>query len=150
MTNAQVNSLVLGQDMVSIDGASLTQDDIAQLERLILDYATVAMCGSVQPWGRKLRQWALDQNTTGNARLIGSGDLVNASCKHYRNRDGHHENQFTDLLPNGEPAIRRVHSEHAASCFYFCVLLFSELPVCTSTGHRPNFCRRYPGDHRRT
>ena len=58
MNNAQVNSLALAQDMVSIDGASLTQDDIAQLERLILDYATVAMCGSVQPWGRKLRQWA--------------------------------------------------------------------------------------------
>ena len=96
MNNAQVNSLALAQDMVSIDGASLTQDDIAQLERLILDYATVAMCGSVQPWGRKLRQWALDQNTTGNARLIGSGDLVNAATAALANGTAAHGYELDD------------------------------------------------------
>ena len=96
MNSAQVNSLALAQDMVSIDGASLTQDDIAQLERLILDYATVAMCGSVQPWGRKLRQWALDQNTTGNARLIGSGDLVNAATAALANGTAAHGYELDD------------------------------------------------------
>ena len=65
MPNSQINSLELATEMVAIDAVSLTADDIAQLERLILDFAAVAMCGSVQPWGRKLRDWARDQNTTG-------------------------------------------------------------------------------------
>ncbi len=79
MTDSAVNSLELAADMNTIDAASLSTEDIEQLERLILDYAAVAMCGSVQPWGRKLRQWALDQNTTGTARLIGSAELANSA-----------------------------------------------------------------------
>jgi 2-methylcitrate dehydratase PrpD len=74
MTDSQVNSLALAEDMIAIDAESLTPEDLGQLERLVLDYAAVSMCGSVQPWGRKLRDWARDQKTSGPARLIGSGD----------------------------------------------------------------------------
>ncbi len=96
MTDSAVNSLELAQDMTAIDTASLTPEDIAQLERLILDYTAVAMCGSVQPWGRKLRQWARDQNTSGKARLIGSGDLANAATAALANGTAAHGYELDD------------------------------------------------------
>ncbi len=96
MTDSQVNSLKLAEDMIAIDPASLSLDDIAQLERLILDYAAVAMCGSVQPWGRKLRDWARNQNTTGRARLIGSGALVNAATAALANGTSAHGYELDD------------------------------------------------------
>ena len=96
MTDSAVNSLELAQDMAAIDTASLTPEDIAQLERLILDYTAVAMCGSVQPWGRKLRQWARDQNTSGKARLIGSGDLANAATAALANGTAAHGYELDD------------------------------------------------------
>ena len=96
MTDSQVNSLALAEDMVAIDAASLTPDDIAQLERLILDYAAVSICGSVQPWGRKLRDWANDQQTTGKARLIGSGELVNAATAALANGTSAHGYELDD------------------------------------------------------
>lgn len=96
MSDGQVNSLELAEDMIAIDAASLTSEDVAQLERLILDYAAVAMCGSVQPWGRKLRTWARDQQTTGKARLIGSGDLVNAATAALTNGTSAHGYELDD------------------------------------------------------
>lgn len=96
MTDSQVNSLALAEDMVAIDAASLTPDDIAQLERLILDYAAVSICGSVQPWGRKLRDWANDQQTSGKARLIGSGELVNAATAALANGTSAHGYELDD------------------------------------------------------
>ena len=96
MTDSQVNSLEIAKDMIAIDAVSLTADDIAQLERLILDYAAVAMCGSVQPWGRKLRDWARDQNTTGSARLIGSGAQVNAATAALANGTAAHGYELDD------------------------------------------------------
>ncbi len=96
MTDSQVNSLELATDMIAIDAASLSPDDIAQLERLILDYAAVAMCGSVQPWGRKLRDWARGQRTTGTARLIGSGEQVNAATAALANGTSAHGYELDD------------------------------------------------------
>ncbi len=96
MPNSQINSLELAAEMVAIDAVSLTADDIAQLERLILDFAAVAMCGSVQPWGRKLRDWARDQNTTGAARLIGAGARVNAATAALANVTAAHGYELDD------------------------------------------------------
>jgi len=96
MTDSQVNSLDLARDMMAIDAGSLTATDIAQLERLILDFSAVAMCGSVQPWGRKLRDWARDQNTTGSARLIGSGARVNAATAALANGTSAHGYELDD------------------------------------------------------
>lgn len=96
MTDSAVNSLELAADMNTIDAASLSTEDIKQLERLILDYAAVAMCGSVQPWGRKLRQWALDQKTTGTARLIGSAELANAATAALANGTSAHGYELDD------------------------------------------------------
>lgn len=96
MTDSQVNSLELAKDMIAIDAGSLTATDITQLEKLILDYAAVAMCGSVQPWGRKLRDWARDQNTTGSARLIGSGARANAATAALANGTSAHGYELDD------------------------------------------------------
>jgi hypothetical protein len=55
MSDAQPSSLEFAADMIALDADTLNSEDMAQLERLIFDYAAVALCGSVQPWGRKLR-----------------------------------------------------------------------------------------------
>lgn len=96
MADSQVNSLELSKDMIAIDAASLTPDDIAKLQRLVLDYAAVSMCGSVQPWGRKLRDWANDQKITGKAQLIGSGELVNAATAALANGTSAHGYELDD------------------------------------------------------
>jgi 2-methylcitrate dehydratase PrpD len=96
MTDSQINSLSLAKDMIAIDPKSLTPDDIAQLQRLVLDYSAVAMCGSVQPWGRKLRDWAQNQQTTGKARLIGSGELANAATAALANGTSAHGYELDD------------------------------------------------------
>jgi 2-methylcitrate dehydratase PrpD len=96
MSDAQPSSRDLAVEMIALDADALTPEDIAQLERLIFDYAAVALCGSVQPWGRKLRDWARDQNTTGRARLIGSGDLVNAATAALANGTAAHGYELDD------------------------------------------------------
>ncbi len=96
MSATQISSLDLAAEMIAIDGAALTESDIAQLERLMLDYSTVALCGSVQPWGRKLRDWAREQNTTGTARLIGSGELVNPATAALANGTSGHGYELDD------------------------------------------------------
>ncbi len=96
MSAGEICSLDLAAEMNAIDGESLTTADIEQLERLILDYAAVALCGSIQPWGRKLRGWARSQNTMGKARLIGSGDLVNAATAALANGTSGHGYELDD------------------------------------------------------
>ncbi len=96
MSATQPSSLEFAADMISLDAAALTADDIDQLERLILDYAAVALCGSIQPWGQKLRDWARDQNTSGAARLIGSGDSVNAATAALANGTAGHGYELDD------------------------------------------------------
>ena len=79
MTDKPVSSLELAEEMVALDAETLTAADTAQLQRLILDYGAVTLCGSTQPWGRKMRTWSQKQRASGAARLIGSGDLTNAA-----------------------------------------------------------------------
>jgi 2-methylcitrate dehydratase PrpD len=96
VSDSHPSSLELAAEMIAIDGEALATRDIAQLERLILDFSAVALCGSVQPWGRKLRNWAQDQNTAGGARLIGSGELVNAATAALANGTSAHGYELDD------------------------------------------------------
>jgi 2-methylcitrate dehydratase PrpD len=96
MLDSQISSRDLAAEMIALDAAALSAKDVAQLERLILDYAAVSLCGSVQPWGRKLRDWARDQNSSGAARLIGSGDLVNAATAALANGTSAHGYELDD------------------------------------------------------
>ena len=96
MTNSHPYSLDLASEMLALDAGSLRNDDVSQLQRLILDYATVTLCGSVQPWGRKMRTWAQTQNSVGPARLIGSGELSNASTAALTNGTSAHGYELDD------------------------------------------------------
>lgn len=95
--------MALAEEMVALNFASLSAADIEQLQNLILDYAAVTLCGSVQPWGQKLTRWAIDHGAVGKALLIGSGlgagaattGLVNGTSAHGYELDDTHERSFS-------------------------------------------------------
>lgn len=99
MVENTVTSLALAEELMALDASRLSEADIAQLKRLILDYAAVTLCGAAQPWGRKLRAWAREHGATGKARLFGSGDgaaaatagLVNGTAAHGYELDDTHQ-----------------------------------------------------------
>ena len=99
MTGGIPTSLDLANEMAILRPDTLSEIDTDQLKRLVLDYAAVTLCGSVQPWGRKLTAWARDQKANGPARLIGAGDptsavnaaLVNGTAAHGYELDDTHE-----------------------------------------------------------
>ena len=71
MTGNAVSSVALAEDLIALDAGRLTADDVGQLKRLVLDHAAVTLCGSVQPWGRKLADWARAYGGQGRAVLVG-------------------------------------------------------------------------------
>ena len=96
MSDKHPSSLELASEMINLDLNGLNDSDVAQLQRLILDYAAVTLCGSIQPWGRKMRAWSQDQNASGPARLIGSGDLTNAATAALANGTAAHGYELDD------------------------------------------------------
>ncbi len=96
MSDKHPSSLELASEMIDLDLNGLNDSDVAQLQRLILDYAAVTLCGSIQPWGRKMRAWSQDQNASGPARLIGSGDLTNAATAALANGTAAHGYELDD------------------------------------------------------
>ena len=52
MTDKPVSSLELAEEMIALDAETLTAADTAQLQRLILDYGAVTLCGSTRPRAR--------------------------------------------------------------------------------------------------
>lgn len=99
MTGTAVTSVALAEDLIALEPAQFSTDDIEQLQRLILDHAAVTLCGSVQPWGRKLTRWAEQFGGAGHAVLVGSGrtasaasaGLVNGTSAHGYELDDTHE-----------------------------------------------------------
>lgn len=79
MGKSTITSLALAEELIALDAPRLSEADIAQLKRLILDYAAVTLYGAAQPRGRKLRVWAHEHGATGKARLFGSGDGASAA-----------------------------------------------------------------------
>ena len=96
MSDKHPSSLELASEMLDLDFNGLNDSDVAQLQRLILDYAAVTLCGSIKPWGRKMRAWSQDQNASGPARLIGSGDLTNAATAALANGTAAHGYELDD------------------------------------------------------
>ena len=121
MPNSHLSSLELAAEMIALDAATLTEDDIAQLQRLILDYAAVTLCGSAQPWGRKMRAWAQEQKSAGPARLIGSGELANAATAALANGTAAHGYELDD-------------THEASSSHPGAVVITAALAVAAETG----------------
>ena len=60
----------LASELTALDADRLTQEDIQQVQKLVLDHVVVAMAGSVQPWGRMLTTWA-ERHGAGRPLLSG-------------------------------------------------------------------------------
>ncbi len=96
-------SLALAEEIVGLQAYTLSQEDHEQLQRLLLDYAAVTLCGSVQPWGRTLTEWAGAHGADGKVLLIGSGKragansaaMVNGTAAHGYELDDTHDKSMS-------------------------------------------------------
>lgn len=84
------------QELIDIDAASLSGEDLVQVERLLFDYATVAYGGSSLPWVQTLHRWAARADGSGNARIIGSGATVPPDLVAHLNGTAAHSYELDD------------------------------------------------------
>lgn len=96
MTGTAVSTVALAEDLVALEPSRLSAEDVDQLKRLILDHAAVTLCGSVQPWGRNLTDWARAHGGQGRALLVGSGDRANAATAGLVNGTSAHGYELDD------------------------------------------------------
>ena len=89
-------SLALAEEVVGLQASALSREDHEQLQRLLLDYAAVTLCGSVQPWGRTLTQWAGEHGADGKVLLIGSGKRAGANAAAMVNGTSAHGYELDD------------------------------------------------------
>jgi 2-methylcitrate dehydratase PrpD len=89
-------SLEFAATLADIAPEKLTAADITQLQRLVLDHTAVTLCGSVQPWGRKLTKWAAEHGDSGRAVLVGSGRAANAATAGLVNGTSAHGYELDD------------------------------------------------------
>ena len=95
MSHQLMSTVELADEITALNFEQLARDDIEQIQRLILDYSAVTLCGSVQPWGRMLTTWAR-QNGSGNSFLIGSGGSASASVAGMVNGTSAHGYELDD------------------------------------------------------
>ena len=95
MSQQLMSTVELAEEITALNFEQLARDDIEQIQRLILDYSAVTLCGSVQPWGRMLTAWAR-QNGSGNSFLIGSGSSASASVAGMVNGTSAHGYELDD------------------------------------------------------
>lgn len=86
----------LAEEVVGFDWNRLSPDDHEQLQRLLIDYAAVTLCGSVQPWGRTLTEWAGAHGADGKVLLIGSGKRAGANAAAMVNGTSAHGYELDD------------------------------------------------------
>ena len=90
------DSLALAEEAVAFDADRLSPEDREQLQRLLLDYAAVTLCGAVQPWGRTLTEWAGQHGAAGEVLLIGSGRRAGANAAAMVNGTSAHGYELDD------------------------------------------------------
>ena len=89
-------SLALAEEVVGFGADRLSSEDHEQLKRLLIDYAAVTLCGSVQPWGRTLTEWAGAHGADGKVLLIGSGKRAGANAAAMVNGTSAHGYELDD------------------------------------------------------
>ena len=89
-------SLALAEEVVDFSADRLSSEDHEQLKRLLIDYAAVTLCGSVQPWGRTLTEWAGLHGAGGKVLLIGSGKRAGANAAAMVNGTSAHGYELDD------------------------------------------------------
>ena len=95
MPGQHMSTIELAEELTALNFEQLSKDDIEQIQRLILDYSAVTLCGSVQPWGRMLTAWAR-QNGSGKSTLIGSGSVASAAVAGMVNGTSAHGYELDD------------------------------------------------------
>lgn len=83
-------------ELVALDGAALTERDLAQLDRLLLDYCGVAFGGAARPWIAALHGWAQRYRGCGPARIIASDLEVPAEVAAFVNGAAGHSFELDD------------------------------------------------------
>ncbi|MFG1225608.1 MmgE/PrpD family protein [Xanthobacter wiegelii] len=83
-------------ELVAMDGAALTGRDLAQLDRLLLDYCGVAFGGAARPWIAALHGWAQRYRGCGPARIIASDLEVPAEIAAFVNGAAGHSFELDD------------------------------------------------------
>lgn len=96
MTDDTATSIALAGELVDLSPDKLSADDIDQLQRLLLDYASVTLCGSLQPWGRAMTEWAKQHGASGKAVVAGSGIGAGASAAAMANGTSAHGYELDD------------------------------------------------------
>ena len=86
----------LATELTALEMDGLSEDDILQLQKLVLDHVVVALAGSVQPWGRMLTTWAERHGAVGTAPLIGSGRMAGAATAGLVNGTSAHGYELDD------------------------------------------------------
>jgi 2-methylcitrate dehydratase PrpD len=89
-------TLDLATELTALGMDDLSEADIRQLRKLILDYCAVTLAGSVQPWGLMLTEWAERHGAAGKAPLIGSGRLAGAATAGLVNGTSAHGYELDD------------------------------------------------------
>ncbi|PPR64923.1 MAG: hypothetical protein CFH10_00095 [Alphaproteobacteria bacterium MarineAlpha4_Bin2] len=90
-----LTTLALAEELANLEYDQFSGEDIEQIQRLILDYSAVSLCGSIQPWGRILTAWG-QNNGAGSSMLIGSGYRVSASTAGLVNGTSAHGYELDD------------------------------------------------------
>ena len=99
MASSEPSSLALAQEVLGYSMKTLSQEDVDQLKRLVLDWCGVVAKGTSTPWGQKLNAWAEANAGGGKATIAGSGlkraaaatALVNGTIAHGYELDDTHD-----------------------------------------------------------
>lgn len=99
MTSPKDRSRSLAEELTALRYADLSEQDVEQTQKLILDYMGVAFGGCDLPWARALREWAGRFEATGRAGVLGSrmrvsahiAALVNGATAHGYELDDTHD-----------------------------------------------------------
>ncbi len=103
MASEFLSSVELAEVARSIEPRQLSEEDIAALQRLLLDYGYVSLAGARQVWGERLREWTRSHGGAGEATLVGdefkstapAAALANGTSAHGYELDDTHERSFT-------------------------------------------------------
>ena len=103
MTETLHRSAELAAEIIAMRTRPLDDRDVTQLRRLLLDHLGCCYRGACVPWGMKMRQWARQQHTAGDAPLFADSitaapaiaAFVNATAAHGLELDDTHDESIT-------------------------------------------------------
>jgi 2-methylcitrate dehydratase PrpD len=102
-TEGESLSLALADEILAITVDSLSDADVEQLKRLILDHLGICIRGASLPWGLALREWAARYDGAGPCVAFGSplrvtapvAALVNGTAAHGMELDDTHDESLS-------------------------------------------------------